>query len=196
MFFCFHICVYTPIRHNIMTTYLILCRFPLCSQNSLWGCSVVSGTRVFYSGSSESCMLWGRASMDQTCYSKSYRCSIRLGSGKFGGLVNSLGPFIVFLELFLSSICSVSGHIALWGSHCHQCCCDEAVYLVHNSVWMGGACQVAFTWIPAPKVSQQSIALGWDDQCYSRQIKRHKNVNVTLIIPISDAGIDRAAKSA
>ena len=30
----------------------------------------------------------------------------------------------------------------------------RGVFLVHNSVWMGGSCQVAFTWIPATKVSQ------------------------------------------
>ena len=53
-------CIYIPIRYNIMTTCLTLWRFPLCSQTSSeLSSSVVSGTRVFYPGSTGSCMLGG-----------------------------------------------------------------------------------------------------------------------------------------
>ena len=78
----------------------------------------MSGTRAFYSVSSGSCMVRGGASMDQTCSSKSYRSLIRLGSGAFGGPVNTLA--FVFLELFLSSVCGVSGHVVLLRGHCHR----------------------------------------------------------------------------
>ena len=55
--------------------------------------------------------------MDQTCSSKSYRCLIRWGYGDLGNLEaqSAPWPFIVFLKLFLSSVCSVLGHIVLLG---------------------------------------------------------------------------------
>ena len=68
-----------------------------------------------------------------------------------------------------------------------ECCCYEGVYLVYNSVWVGGACQVAPPWIPGPIVSQQNTALHWMtdvihftisgsnvvvDQCRSSSVKK------------------------
>ena len=88
-------------------------------SHELWGCRLVSGTRVFYSGSSGSCMLGGGACMDPTCSSSSYRCSIRLGSGEFGGPVNTLGPLLCSSSCSWA-VCSVSGHIVLLGGHCHR----------------------------------------------------------------------------
>ena len=41
---------------------------------------MVSGSRVFYSGCTGSCMLGGRGSMDQTCSSTSYRSDWDLGN--------------------------------------------------------------------------------------------------------------------
>ena len=56
------------------------------------------------------------------------------------------------------------GTVSCWGAAAiRQCCCDEGLHLVHNSVWIGGACQLAFTWMQSPMVSQQMC---WDDQCY------------------------------
>ena len=63
-----------------------------------------------------------------------------------------LGSFIVFLKLFLSSVWGVSGHSVLLRGHCYR-----VVLWLLGGVWIGGLCQVVFTWKPAPKVFQQNI---------------------------------------
>lgn len=53
------------------------------------------------------------------------------------------------------------GLLAVWqralsceGDHC---CCQEGLCLVSDSVWDGGACEVGFTRMLGPKVSQQRL---------------------------------------
>ena len=131
-----------------MTTCLIMWRFPLCSQRS----SDLS-----------------RHGPD--LLSTSYSCSIWLGSGEFGDPVNTLCPLLCSSSCSSSSVCVCQGTLSCWGAAAvRYCCCDEGVYLVNNSVWTGSVCQEVFTWMPAPKVSHQSVALWWDDQCYSRHL--------------------------
>ena len=66
---------HTQIRHNIMTSCLLLHVLQMLDQIEIWG-------------------IW------------------RLGQ--------QLGPFIVYIEVFLSGVCCVSGHIVLLGGHCHR----------------------------------------------------------------------------
>ena len=112
----------TTIRHNIMNACLIMWRFPLCNQNSS---DLLRHGLTFSEG-----VLWCSAPghfivdpLGPVCWGvllpswiRPARARLRDarsdGSGKFG-------PFIVFLELFLRSVCGESGHIVLLGSHRH-----------------------------------------------------------------------------
>ena len=102
---------YKPIRHNIMTTCLILCWSsyygPECSeplgmdqrssQGVLWGLDQDVGSGSFgYSG------LCSGASVNPTCSTASCWCLIRMGSRKFGGQINMLGH------------CHVPQHVPDW----------------------------------------------------------------------------------
>ena len=102
---CFSFMRYTPIRHNIMTTCLRLWRFPLCSQNSFFFFFTVGPLGPVYWG-------WGLHGSDLLQPVLQVLDQIGIW-GIWPG--QHLGPFIVFLELFLSSVCRVSGHIVLPG---------------------------------------------------------------------------------
>ena len=153
-----------------MTTCLILWGFPSCSPNSydlsrhgLWGCPVVSGTRVWYSGSSGSCMLRGEASMDQTC---SAYLKDAWSDWDLGNVEARPTPWALYCvpravpEQCLQCVRAhyPAGGASAMGGFVVMRGCTWSTTLV----WMGGVCQVAFTWIPVPKVSKQNIILWLD----------------------------------
>ena len=102
--------IYAPIRHNIMTTCLILC-WSRWVRAVLVAKGVAAKTALTHQGMDssrplevcfgiwhqdvssrffKSSKLQGGASVDQTCLSStSHRSSIRLRSGEFGGQVNT-----------------------------------------------------------------------------------------------------------
>ena len=91
-----------------------------------------------------SCALRGRASSDQTCSGMSYGSSIGLGSGEFGGHVDALSslscssghPWTV-LEVWQGELSWEGAYIAIT-----ECCCQEGMYIVCNSVWVSSPVHV------------------------------------------------------
>ena len=115
-------------------------------------CPVVSGTRKFYSGSSWSCMLGGGTSMDQTC---SAHLTDAWSDWDLGNLeARSTGWALHCVPRAVAEPC-------LWCVRAH---CPAGGPLTSGSVVVKRVCTwsttvFGFPWMPAPKVSQQNIAL-------------------------------------
>lgn len=99
-----------------------------------------------------------------------------------------------FLGPFLSSLQCGRAYCPAIG----ECCCHRRVYLVCNSFWVGGACEVASTWRPGPEgfpaehlivvrwsvISTSPVTCGFNvfaDQCTSP--KSFTSVSLTNSVP-------------
>ena len=93
--------------------------------------------------------LWVGASLDHSCSGTcSHRGSVGLGSGEFGQ-VDPLTSFVMFSQYWAGFMVSQNPCASLFTVNGEWCCHGG----VCTSVWLGGLCQVASTWMPGPRVS-------------------------------------------
>ena len=108
----------------------------------------------------ESCGLQGGATLDWIYSGISHWYLIGLGSGEFGGQVDTLSSVSCSwghsstVLLCPRANCPAGGTTAI-----RECCCHEGVFLVSHRVWVVGSCQVASMLMPGPIVCQQNITL-------------------------------------